>query len=118
MQAIISNSETTANRIHIYSDSANAVDMYNYDLVEGIIPREARKHGLVGVAKEAIEVINDRSVTVEWVKGHRQHRLNMIADAISRNARKKFVAGHNADEFAHDIDVTYQMFNQQSNNLN
>jgi ribonuclease HI len=118
MQAIVSNADTAANRIHIYSDSANAVDMFNYDLVERIIPREARKHGLVGLAKETINVLNDRSVTVEWVKGHRQHRLNMIADAISRNARKKFVNGFTADEFAHDIDVTYQMFNQQSSNLN
>lgn len=118
MQAIVSNAESTANRIHIYSDSANAVDMFNYDLVESIVPREARKHGLVGLAKETISVISDRTVTVEWVKGHRQHRLNMIADAISRNARKKFVNGFSADEFAHDIDVTYQMFNQQNINLN
>lgn len=116
MQAIVSNADTTANRIHIYSDSANAVDMFNYDLVENIIPREARKHGLVGLAKDTIDVISNRAVTVEWVKGHRQHRLNMIADAISRNARKKFVNGFTAAEFAHDIDVTYQMFNQQ--NLN
>jgi ribonuclease HI len=116
MQAIVSNAETPANRLHIYSDSANAVDMFNYDLVENIIPREARKHGLVGIAKETIEVIKDRPVTVEWVKGHRQHRLNMIADAISRNARKRFVNGFTADEFAHDIDVIYRMFNQQSVN--
>ena len=118
MQAIVSNADTSANRIHIYSDSANAVDMFNYDLVENIIPREARKHGLVGLAKETITVIQDRPVTVEWVKGHRQHRLNMIADAISRSARKKFVNGMTSDEFAHEIDVTYQMFNQQSSNLN
>lgn len=118
MQAIISNADSSANRIHIYSDSANAVDMFNYDLAENIVPREARKHGFVGLAKETIAVLNDRAVTVEWVKGHRQHRLNMIADAISRNARKKFVNGFTADEFAHDINVTYQMFNQQSSNLN
>jgi ribonuclease HI len=118
MQAIVSNADTPANRIHIYSDSANAVDMFNFDLVENIIPREARKHGMVGLAKETMTVIKERPVTVEWVKGHRQHRLNMIADAISRGARKKFVNGFTADEFAHEMDVTYQMFNQQSMNLN
>lgn len=114
MQAIISNAESPANRIHIYSDSANAVDMFNYDLLENIIPREARKHGMVGLAKETIEVIQDRLVTVEWVKGHRQHRLNMIADAISRNARKRFANGFMSDEFAHDMDVLYSMFNQSN----
>lgn len=118
MQAIVSNAENPANRIHIYSDSMNAVDMFNYDLIENIVPREARKHGLVGLAKETMNVIKDRPVTVEWVRGHRQHRLNMIADSMSRVARKKFVRGFTADEFAHDIDVLYTMFNNQQGNMN
>lgn len=112
MQAIVSNAETTANRIHIYSDSMSAVDMFNYDLVENIIPREARKYGLVGLAKETMSVIQDRPVTVEWVKGHRRHRLNMLADSISRNARKKFMNGQIDDDFGKDMDIIYQMFNQ------
>lgn len=116
MQAIVANADTTASRIHIYSDSMNAVDMFNYDLVENIVPREARKHGLVGLAKETMGAIRERPVTVEWVKGHRQHRLNMIADSISRNARKRFANGLTSEEFSHDIDVLYTIFNQQ--NLN
>lgn len=118
MQAIISNADHAANRIHIYSDSMNAVDMFNFDLSESIIPREARKHGLVGLAKETMNVIQSRPVTVEWVRGHRQHRLNMIADSISRVARKKFVKGFASEEFAHDIEVLYSMFNNQQGNMN
>lgn len=113
MQAIISNAEHSANRIHIYSDSANAVDMFNYDMADNIVPREARKHGMVGLAKDTIEIIHDRKVSVEWVKGHRQHRLNMIADSISRLARKKFALGMSAEDFVHETDVMYSVFNQQ-----
>lgn len=112
MQAIISNTETTANRIHIYSDSSTAIDMFNYDLKEGIIPREARKYGLVSVAQETIAVMKEIPISVEWVKGHRRHRLNMIADSISRTARVRFAAGHHEDEVAREIDILYKVFNQ------
>lgn len=115
MQAIIANANTPANRIHIYSDSMNAVDMFNYDLVEGIVPREARKHGLVGLAKETINIINERPITVEWVKGHRKHRLNQIADSMSRLARKRFVNGLNENEFSHELHTLYTVFSQSLN---
>jgi ribonuclease HI len=114
MNAIVANADSTASRIHIYSDSANAVDMFNYDLVEGIIPREARKHGLVGITKEALAVIQNRTVTVEWVKGHRKHRLNMIADSLSRHARKKFMSGHAAEDFVRETDALYSVFNRNA----
>lgn len=115
MQAIIANADSPANRIHIYSDSANAVDMFNYDLIENIVPREARKHGMVGLAKQTIDIIQSRPVTVEWVKGHRQHRLNMIADSMSRIARKRFVNGASSDEFSHEINALYTVFSQSLN---
>lgn len=114
MNAIVANADSSANRIHIYSDSANAVDMFNYDMVEGIIPREARKYGLVGIAKEAMTVIKNRAVTVEWVKGHRQHRLNMIADSISRHARKRFMSGYVAEDFVRETDALYAVFNRNA----
>lgn len=112
MQAVIANQDSEANRIHIYCDSSNAVDMFNYDIVEGIVPREARKYGLVGLAEETIQVVRNRRVTVEWVRGHRQHRLNMIADSISRHARKKFSAGYQAEDFVRETDALYSIFNR------
>jgi ribonuclease HI len=112
MNAVVANADSTARRIHIFSDSANAVDMFNYDLVEGIVPREARKYGLVSMAKATMEVVNSRAVTVEWVKGHRAHRLNNIADSISRHARKRFTAGHVAEDFVRETDALYAVFNR------
>jgi ribonuclease HI len=112
--AIVANADDPAARIHIFSDSANAVDMFNYDVAEGIIPREARKYGLVGIAKDAMEVMKARPVTVEWVKGHRQHRLNNIADSISRHARVRFMAGFVADDFVRETDALYAVFNRNA----
>jgi ribonuclease HI len=119
VNAIVSNVDAEANRVHIYSDSANAVDMVTMDLFQGIIPREARKYGLVGISEKAMEAINIRkargqSVTVEWVKGHRAHRLNMIADSISRLARKKFMSGYRAESFIRETDAMYAVFNRKA----
>lgn len=114
MNAVVANADAPVNRLHVFSDSANAVDMFNYDLAEGIVPREARKHGLVPLAKEAMQVAQHRNITVEWVKGHRQHRLNNIADVISRLARKRFASGLTADEFTHEADALYAVFNRSA----
>jgi len=114
MNCIVANRDAEAARIHIYSDSANAVDMFNYDLTQGIIPREARKYGLESISREVMEIINDRKVTVQWVKGHRAHRLNMIADAISRHARKKYMSGFRDESFIQETDAMYAVFNRNS----
>lgn len=112
--AIIAHADEPASRIHIYSDSCNAVDMFNYDVTEGVIPREARKHGLVELTKDAMDIARSRKITVEWVKGHRNHRLNMIADGISRLARKRFHSGHKLEDFQRETDALYAMFNQNA----
>lgn len=110
LNAIVDNRNTPHDRIHIYSDSANSVEIVNFDLVNGIIPREARKYGFVPLAQEAYEIMQERDVKVQWVRGHKNHRLNNAADVISRTVRKRYTAGYSRNEFEREVRAIHRVF--------
>ena len=113
MHAVIAHRDVSS-PVHLYCDSVNAIEMLTFDIMEGIVPREARKHGLTELAEETIEAAKGMNLTAEWVRGHRKHRLNMIADSISRHARKKFSSGAKREQFIREVDAMYMMFNRDS----
>jgi len=106
MSAIIAHEAHPASRVHVYSDSSNAVDDVA-SLAKGIMPKSAILHGLTDLGEQTAEVMARRKVSVEWVRGHRQHRLNSMADSMSRFARHQFTQGKTLDQFTQETDALH-----------
>jgi ribonuclease HI len=110
LRAIIENQDTKFDRIHVYSDSKNAIDFYNRGVVGNEVLNITEGNYLADLVTEARQVINRRHVTVEWVRGHRSHRLNTAADVISRHARMSAQSGKNIRQMQEEADVMFSIF--------
>lgn len=94
LHAIIDNSGVKQKNLHIYCDSQRSVEWAQALLSKRLTTTKigAASGRLLALVHEARKVVEVKNVTVEWVRGHRSHRLNVAADYLSREAR--IAAGH------------------------
>jgi ribonuclease HI len=112
LRAIVENRETHFDRIHIYSDSQRALEYFERVVEnEGYLPFVAGSY-LEDLIEEAREVLGEKIVTLEWVRGHRTHRLNTTADCISRHARMSAQTGKNLRTVNLEADAMFSLFNK------
>jgi len=112
LRGIVENRESHFDRIHIYSDSQRALEFFERAVVnDGNIPF---LHGsyFEELIAEAKEVMGEKVVTHEWVRGHRTHRLNTTADCISRHARMSAQTGKNLRTVNLEADAMFSLFNK------
>lgn len=88
LRAIVENRKHEATKLHIYCDSQQSVahaktilGSYRKWDTEFMDSLNKRTRMLAQVAHETAA---EKTVTVEWVKGHANHRLNIGADFLSR----------------------------------
>lgn len=88
LHAIIDNGNTSHNTIHVYCDSQRSVE-FAQALLAGKLKsiKSATSKRIMALADAAVEVAVRKNVKVQWVRGHRSHRLNVGADYLSRQAR-------------------------------
>lgn len=89
LRAIVDNAWTEHTTIHVYCDSQRSVEW-----AQSVLYRKqfnsngsAATGRLLRLIHEARKVATEKTIRVEWVRGHRNHRLNMAADFLSREAR-------------------------------
>lgn len=91
LRAIVDNRKTRFSTIHVYCDSQRSVEWVNRLLYDSktreslLRTLDKRILVLVDIARE---VALQKRVRVQWVRGHRTHRLNVGADYLSREARR------------------------------
>lgn len=112
LRGIVENRESPYARLHVYSDSKNAIDFFTQTVVDGEMMDSLKDTYLVELIEEAREVCAEKKVTIEWVRGHRSHRLNQTADYISRLARKGAQSGRNLRTIQIEADALFEMFNR------
>lgn len=111
LRGIVDNRNTSCGRMHVYSDSRNAIEFYEQAVVNGEDLEALSGTYLTELVEEAREVSNEANITLEWVRGHRNHRLNQTADYISRLARKGAQTGRNLRAVQVEADALFEMFN-------
>jgi ribonuclease HI len=88
LHAIIDNGDKDYSTLHIYCDSLRSVEHVQAIARKKFIPAlAAEDRRLIRLIDEAYEIMQVKNVRVEWVRGHKNHRLNMGADYLSRKAR-------------------------------
>lgn len=112
LRGIIDNKDVPYNRIHVYSDSSNAIQYYR-----AMVERNEPVAIITGTYLEELVdevkmIASGKRITVSWVRGHRQHRLNMAADIISRHARMSVQKGMNVREMVREADALFALFNK------
>jgi ribonuclease HI len=89
MHAIVDNASKDFTTLHIYCDSKHSVDVALEYLKSKTIPNFAINDKRMRKLMEEVYVISkQKNVRIEWVRGHKSHRLNMGADYLSRKARQ------------------------------
>jgi ribonuclease HI len=89
LHAIVENGNTEHTTIHVYCDSQRSVE-WAQAIVLGKLKssQTASLRGrLMNLTHEAREVAERKNVKIQWVRGHGNHRLNVAADFLSREAR-------------------------------
>lgn len=110
LRGLIANKGTDYENIHLYSDSKNAVEFFDTVIVNGgTLPLLAAAE-LDDVIEEAREIVRGKTVTIEWVRGHRAHRMNQAADQISRVARQAVVRGEDIETIRPETDAMFAVF--------
>lgn len=111
LRAISDNADTDADTIHVYCDSKRSVEFaqavldgryYKLDKVTGT--RLAR------LIRDAEKVIAEKDVRVQWVKGHRNHRLNMGADFLAKKARYASESGRKLHRTDGEVAAVMNLF--------
>lgn len=110
LRAIVENRGTPSPRIHVYSDSQNAIEIFNNAVIRGGTPKFMAGTYLEALVAEVREILNGKIVTVEWVRGHRSHRLNGAADCLSRHARRSAQTGRSIKTMQLEADAMFAMF--------
>jgi ribonuclease HI len=110
LRSIIGNKDAFAPRIHVYSDSKNAIDFYNTTVIERNTLDRFRGTYFEGLIREARAVLRNKKVTVEWVKGHKTHRLNGAADNLSRHALRVSHSGKKSFIAQDETDAMFSMY--------
>lgn len=89
MHAIIDNADKDYTTIHVYCDSKFSVESAQFMMTKKKpIPSFAYGNKrLLKLIDEAWEVGQRKNIRIEWVRGHKSHRLNLGADYLSRKAR-------------------------------
>lgn len=90
LRAIVSNRNNNFTTLHVSCDSKQSVDWAN-DLLFSRIVKDYMITPLTPTMKtlylQARQVAKEKAVRLQWVKGHKNHRLNTAADYLSREAR-------------------------------
>ena len=110
LRSLIENRDTVHPRIQIYSDSKNAIEYFMRIVMNNDSLDTLKGTYFDGLIEEAREVVKSKHVRVEWVRGHRSHRLNTAADAISRHARRSAQSGKNIKNMQIEADAMFTMF--------
>jgi ribonuclease HI len=110
LRAVIENQETKHARIHVYSDSTSAVDLFNRAIKDGETLDVTRGNYLTDLIAEVRKVSMVKNISVGWVRGHRKHRLNQAADCISRHARLSVQGGKSIRQMQSEADAMFEMF--------
>lgn len=109
LRAIIDNQYTACGILHIYSDSLNALEMFEKS-VRGDMPLRKDIAGYFKpMVAEARRVMARKTVKTQWVRSHRSHRLNTVADFLSRHARKNNFHGVIKTEAWYEADAMMEM---------
>lgn len=90
LHAIIDNADKGYNTIHVYCDSMQSVECAQKAILslKRVMPLFAKTNKrLAKLIEEAYFVSLTTNIRIEWVRGHKSHRLNMGADYLSRRAR-------------------------------
>lgn len=111
LRAIIENKDAPYEHFHIYSDSKNAIGYFE-ESMKGVNLDIIGDSYLADLVDEVRFIAQAKKVTIGWVRGHRQHRLNMAADVISRHARKSAQSGKNVKTMMLEADAMFALFNQ------
>ena len=110
LRGLIANKHTDHSRIHIYSDSQVALEMWERTIVGTTDFSFLANSSIAPLITEAREVVRNRKVTVEWVRGHRSHRLNQAADCLSRHTRRAVQSGQSMKAVKNEADAMFSMF--------
>jgi ribonuclease HI len=91
LHAIIDNANSAYSTIHVYCDSQRSVE-FAQEVLTGRVRSSSTLKALGNkrikrLAAEVLEISKTKNLRIQWVKGHRSHRLNMGADYLSRAAR-------------------------------
>ena len=89
LHAIVENGDTEHTTIQVYCDSQRSVE-WAQGIVLGKLKSsqmEALRGRMINLVHEAREVASRKNVRIQWVRGHGNHRLNVAADFLSREAR-------------------------------
>jgi len=112
LRAIVENRDTKYDRMHVYSDSKNAIEYFERSVNGGEALALIAGTYLVDLVEEVREIAAEKLVTLGWVRGHRTHRLNTAADCISRHARKSAQSGKNLRQVNLEADAMFTLFNK------
>jgi len=110
LRAIIENQDADYERFHVYSDSQRAIDYFERGVVGDDVLPFTEDNYLAELIDSAREVMLRKNVRVEWVRGHRGHRLNTAADIISRHARKSAQSGKSIRMMQREADAMFSLF--------
>jgi ribonuclease HI len=89
LHAIVENGNTEHTTIHVYCDSQRSVE-WAQSLVLGKLKTSqtvSLRGRLMSLVHEAREIAAHKNIRIQWVRGHGNHRLNVAADFLSREAR-------------------------------
>lgn len=91
LHAVIDNANSAYSTIHVYCDSQRSVE-FAQEVLTGRVRSTSTLKALSNkrikqLALEVLEISKNKNIRIQWVKGHRSHRLNMGADYLSRAAR-------------------------------
>ncbi len=110
LRSLIENKDTSHARIQVYSDSKNAIDYFVRSVIQGATLDSLKGTYFDDLIAEAREVVKNKYVMVDWVRGHKNHRLNSAADALSRHVRRSTQSGHNIKNIQMEADAMFTMF--------
>lgn len=88
LHAIVDNANTRHKTIRVYCDSMRSVE-FAQAMLEGKLHtlKVMENKKILKLMDVVLEVAKVKNVQIQWVKGHRSHRLNVGADFLSRQAR-------------------------------
>jgi ribonuclease HI len=110
LRAIIENQDADYEKLHVYSDSQRAIDYFERAIEKDESLTFTSDNYLAELVDEVREIVVQKSVRVEWVRGHRGHRLNTAADVISRHARKSAQSGKSIRTMQREADAMFELF--------
>lgn len=92
LHAIVENRKKKVSTIHVYCDSQSSVAWADEILHGSFKKLDAVTRSLSkrtqALALQAREIATEKNIRIEWVRGHKAHRLNVGADYLSREARR------------------------------